>query len=195
VSRGGVLLVLAGPSGTGKGTVGRRLREMEPDLLWSVSWATRPPRPGEVEGVDYHFVSREEFERSRRAGGFLEWFEVFGDLKGTPARPVLDHLVAGDDVLLEVDVQGALAVRDACPGAVLVFLKPPSREVQRSRIVRRGQDSPEVIERRLAEAEEEEARAVLFDAVVVNDDLDRAVSEVAAILKARRTDGGDVPST
>ena len=142
MSRRGVLLVLSGPSGTGKGTVGKRLREREPDLRWSVSWATRPPRPGEVEGVDYRFVSRREFERARDAGGFLEWFEVFGDLKGTPRSPVLEHLAAGDDVLLEVDVQGAIAVRAAYSGALLVFLRPPSREVQRERILGRGQDSP-----------------------------------------------------
>jgi len=194
VSRRGVLLVLAGPSGTGKGTVGKRLREVEPGLRWSVSWTTRLPRAGEVEGVDYHFVSREEFERTRDAGGFLEWFEVFGDLKGTPAGPVLAHLTAGDDVLLEVDVQGALALREACPDALLVFLKPPSREVQKARILLRGQDSPEAVELRLAEAEAEEARAVLFDAVVVNDDLERAVGDVAAILSVRRTGDGDAPS-
>ena len=194
MSRRGVLLVLAGPSGTGKGTVGKRLREVEPDLRWSVSWTTRLPRAGEVEGVDYHFVSREEFERTRDAGGFLEWFEVFGDLKGTPAGPVLAHLTAGDDVLLEVDVQGALALREACPDALLVFLKPPSREVQKARILLRGQDSPEAVELRLAEAEAEEARAVLFDAVVVNDDLERAVGDVAAILSVRRTGDGDAPS-
>ena len=194
MSRRGVLLVLAGPSGTGKGTVGKRLREVEPGLRWSVSWTTRLPRAGEVEGVDYHFVSREEFERTRDAGGFLEWFEVFGDLKGTPAGPVLAHLTAGDDVLLEVDVQGALALREACPDALLVFLKPPSREVQKARILLRGQDSPEAVELRLAEAEAEEARAVLFDAVVVNDDLERAVGDVAAILSVRRTGDGDAPS-
>ena len=193
MSRRGVLLVLSGPSGTGKGTVGKRLREREPDLRWSVSWATRPPRPGEVEGVDYRFVSRREFERARDAGGFLEWFEVFGDLKGTPRSPVLEHLAAGDDVLLEVDVQGAIAVRAAYSGALLVFLRPPSREVQRERILGRGQDSPEAVERRLAEAEAEEAQAVHFDAVVVNDDLEQAVGEVAAILAARRAAGHDAP--
>ncbi len=186
MTRSGVLLVLSGPSGTGKGTVGRRLLEMEPGIAWSVSWATRAPRPGEVEGVDYHFVSREEFDRERRAGGFLEWFEVFGDLKGTPAAPVMAHLRAGEDVLLEVDVQGALAVRESCPDALLVFLAPPSREVQRARILGRGQDSREAVERRLAEADAEESLAGLFDVVVVNDDLEQAVAGVAATLKDRR---------
>ncbi|MCZ7536343.1 MAG: guanylate kinase [Acidimicrobiia bacterium] len=194
MSRRGILLVLSGPSGTGKGTVGRRLREMEPEMRWSVSWATRPARPGEIDGVDYHFVEREEFERARDDGGFLEWFEVFGDLKGTPAGPVREHLAAGRDVLLEVDVQGALAIRDSCPEALLVFLRPPSREVQRARIVGRGQDSPEAVERRLAEASAEEAQAGRFDAVVVNDDLETAVSDVAAILRARREGDHDGPA-
>lgn len=186
MSRNGVLVVLSGPSGTGKGTVGRRLRELDPRLRWSVSWATRPARPGEVEGVDYHFVTGDEFERARREGGFLECFEVFGDLKGTPRAPVAELLEAGEDVLLELDVQGALAVRRVCPEALLIFLKPPSREVQRERILGRGQDTPDAVERRLAEAEAEETAAGEFDAVVVNDDLDQAVEELAAILNARR---------
>jgi len=182
-----VLLVLAGPSGAGKGTLGRALLDAEPDLWWSVSWATRSARPGEVDGVDYHFVTRTEFERLRDAGGFLEWFEVYGDLKGTPAAPILDHRAVGHDVLIEVDVQGARAIRKRFPDAVLVFVAPPSREEQRARLLNRAQDSPEGIERRLAEAEAEEAVAVdLFDHVVVNDQLERAFAEVTAILTVRR---------
>jgi guanylate kinase len=152
-----------------------------------VSATTRAPRPGEVDGRDYHFVSRADFEQLRDAGGFLEWFDVYGDLKGTPRGPVVDDLAAGRDVVLEVDVQGAMAVRDALPDAVLVFIRAPSRAVQRERLLGRdpGAD-PAVLERRLAEAEEEEARAVEFDHVVVNDDVDRAVEEVAAILERRR---------
>ncbi len=122
----------------------------------------------------------------RAAGGFLEWFEVYGDLYGTPRRPVEEHLAAGDDVLLEVDVQGALAVRDAYPDAVLVFVKAPSREEQRRRLLERGQDDAAAVERRLAQAEGEEAVADRFDAMVVNDDADRAAQEVAAILAAHR---------
>ena len=110
--------MLAGTSGAGKGTLGARLREREPDLGWSVSWTTRPPRPGEVDGVDYRFVTRAEFEACRDAGGFLEWFEVYGDLKGTPAAFVRDRLADGGDILLEVDVNGALAVKDALPEAL-----------------------------------------------------------------------------
>lgn len=194
MSRRGVLLVVAGPSGAGKGTVGKALLASDPDLRWSVSWATRPRRAGEVEGVDYHFVSREDFERARDAGGFLEWFEVYGDLKGTPRGPVEQHLAAGRDVLLEVDVQGALAVKAACPEAVLVFLAPPSREEQRRRLERRGQDSAEAVARRLAEADAEEAAArAHFDAVVVNDEVDQAVREVAAILARHRAAARGTP--
>ena len=183
----GVLVVLAGTSGAGKGTIGRRFLDRHPDVRWSVSWTTRPPRPGEVEGVDYHFVTREEFERLRDAGGFLEWFEVYGDLKGTPRQFVVDALEAGHDVLLELDVHGSLAVREALPSALLVFVKAPSREEQRRRLEERGADDPEAMERRLARAELEEALAAeQFDAVIVNDDVGRAVGELAAIVEARR---------
>jgi guanylate kinase len=182
----GVLLVIAGPSGAGKGTIVSRLKEREPSLGWSVSWTTRAPREGEVADVDYHFTTREEFERLRDADGFLEWFDVYGDLKGTPEAPVREELAAGRDVLLEVDVKGALAVRRKYPDALLVFVRPPSREEQRARLQRRGQDSPEQIERRLAAAAAEEQEAQHFHFVVENDDVERAVGEVAAILAGRR---------
>jgi guanylate kinase len=182
----GVLLVIAGPSGAGKGTIVQRLKEREPALRWSVSWTTRASREGEVDGVDYHFTTREDFERLRDADGFLEWFDVYGDLKGTPEAPVREYLASGHDVLLEVDVKGALAVRRKYPEAVLVFVRPPSREVQRARLVSRGQDTPEQIERRLAAAAAEEQEADRFDFIVENDDVDRAVAEVAAILVRRR---------
>ena len=164
----------------------RKLLARDPHLWFSVSATTRPRRQGEVHGREYLFLARAEFERLRDAGGFLEWFDVYDDLKGTPRAPVEEHLAAGDDVLLEVDVQGALAVKDAFPDAVMVFVKAPSREEQRRRLLERGQDDPEAIERRLAQAGEEEALADRFDAVVVNDDADRAAGEVAAILAGQR---------
>jgi guanylate kinase len=182
----GILLVLAGPSGVGKGTIGRQLLEHDPALAWSVSATTRDPRPGEVDGVDYRFLTRSEFEALRDAGGFLEWFEVYGQLKGTPREQVQRRLEAGEDVLMEVDVQGAMAIRERVPGALLVFLRAPSREVQLERLAERGTDDEEQLLRRIAEAEAEEAFADQFDAVVVNDDADAAVAEVAAILNARR---------
>jgi guanylate kinase len=185
--RPGVLVVLAGTSGAGKGTIGQRLRENDPDLRWSVSWTSRSPRPGEQPGVDYHFKTREEFEALRDAHGFLEWFEVYGDLKGTPRAFVEDELAAGHDVLLEIDVQGALAVREALPQALLVFVRAPSRDEQRRRLEARGADTPDAIEHRLAQAEaEEEIARETFDAVIVNDDVDRATAELAAIVEARR---------
>ena len=183
----GVLVVLAGTSGAGKGTLGRRLRDNDPDLRWSVSWTTRAARPGEEPGVDYHFTTREEFEALRDAGGFLEWFDVYGDLKGTPRAFVEESLAAGHDVLLELDVHGSLAVREALPKALLVFVQTPSRDEQRRRLEERGHDDPAAMERRLARAEAEEALAAeQFDAVIVNDDLGRAVDELAAIVEARR---------
>ncbi len=183
----GVLVVLAGTSGAGKGTLGRRLRESDPRLRWSVSWTTRPARPGEEPGVDYHFKTREDFEALRDAGGFLEVFGVYDDLYGTPGAFVEDALAAGHDVLLELDVQGALAVRAKVPDALLVFVRAPSRAEQRRRLESRGTDDPAAIERRLAQAEaEEEIARARFDAVIVNDDVDRAATELAAIVEARR---------
>jgi guanylate kinase len=170
----------------GKGTIVRKLLDRDPRLWFSVSATTRPRRESEVDGVDYLFLDRLEFERLRDAGGFLEWFDVYGDLYGTPRAPVEEHLAAGDDVVLEVDVQGALAVRDEYPDALLVFVKAPSRDEQQRRLVERGQDDPDALERRLAEAEAEESAADRFDAAIVNDDADRAADDVAAILGAHR---------
>jgi guanylate kinase len=184
-----VLLVLAGPSGVGKGTIVRELLDRDPRLWYSISATSRPPRPGEVDGRDYRFLTRSDFESLVAEGGFLEWFDVYGDLKGTPRAPVEKHLAAGDDVLLEIDVQGALAVRESFPDAVLVFVRPPSRDAQRERLANRGTDTHETIDRRLAEAEAEEALADRFDAVVVNDRLEPAVEQVAAILAGHRNPG------
>jgi guanylate kinase len=182
-----LLLVIAGPSGVGKGTIVARLRELVPDLWESISYTTRPARPSEIDGQDYCFVTREAFEALRDADGFLEWFEVFGDLKGTPRRPVEDHLADGDDVLLEIDVQGALKVREQFADAVLVFVRPPSLDVLRARLEGRGTETEAALARRLAEAEGELARASEFDHVVVNDDLERVVAEVAGILSGPST--------
>ncbi len=193
MSRPGILLVLAGPSGVGKGTIGKLLLARDPSLSWSVSATTRAPRPGEVDGVDYQFLSRDQFEAQRDAGGFLESFEVYGQLKGTPRDQVERRLGAGEDVLMEVDVQGAMAVKEQIPDAVLVFLQAPSREVQRERLLERGADDDEQMARRIARAEAEEALADRFDAVVVNDDADTAVSEVTAILNALRAARGNDP--
>jgi len=181
-----VLLVVAGPSGVGKGTIVRELLARDPDLWESVSVTTRAPRAGEVDGREYWFVSDGDFERRAQAGGFLESFSVYDARYGTPREPVEERLAAGGDVVLEIDVQGALAVRDAFPDAVLVFVRAPSREVQKARLLTRDPDAdPEALERRLAVAAAEEAQADQFDLVVVNDDLPSAVAQVETARRAR----------
>jgi len=162
------------------------LLDREPRPWLSLSATTRPPRPGEAAGRDYVFLDRATFDQWREHDDFVESFEVFGHFYGTPRRPLVERLEAGDDVILEIDVQGAMAVREAFPDAVLVFLRPPSREVQRARLLSRGGDAAETIERRLAKADAEEAMADRFDLVVVNDDLETAVEQVAAILDGHR---------
>ncbi len=185
------LTVLSGPSGVGKGTVADALCQREPGLWLSISATTRAPRPGEVDGREYVFLDPAAFDKWDENGEFVETATVYGRRYGTPRRPLEEHLAAGDDVLLEIDIQGALAVRGAFPEAVLVFLRPPSRQVQGERLEGRAADDPAEIARRLAEAEAEEAMAARFDHVVVNDDLETAVSEVAAILDSHRKLLGD----
>ena len=139
--------------------------------------------------MQYHFVDDASFDELVHGDGLLEWFPVFGHRYGTPRAPVQQHLGAGDDVVLELDTEGALAVKQQFPQAVLVFVRPPSRDEQRRRLVDRGLDDPDEIERRLAAAAAEEAAADRFDAIVVNDDVDTAVAQVAGILGARRAEG------
>ncbi|MEZ5151039.1 guanylate kinase [Rhodococcus zopfii] len=184
VTRRGRLVVLAGPSAVGKSTVVRLLRSRVPDLLFSVSATTRDPRPGEVDGEDYHFVGRAEFDRMIDAGDLLEWAEIHGGLQrsGTPAAPVRDALAAGRPVLVEVDLAGARAVRAAMPEAVLAFLAPPSWEVLVDRLTGRGTESEDVVTRRLETARTELAAQHEFDTVIVNDDVDRACDELVSLL-------------
>ncbi len=184
--RPGRVFVLSAPSGAGKSTLVRELRRQLPALAYSVSLTTRPPRAGEVDGRDYHFVSREEFARRVAAGEMAEWAEVFGNRYGTSKRVLAEAVARGADVLLEIDVQGAAQIRRNLPGAVLVFLLPPSREELERRLRGRGSESEETLARRLAEAERELAEAAWFDHRVVNDDLGRAVAEVRAIITAGR---------
>ena len=169
----GRLLVLAGPSGVGKSTVVAELRRLGAPLWFSVSATTRAARPGEEDGRDYHFVSGAEFDRMVRAGEMLEWAEIHRGMhrSGTPAWPVDAHLAAGKPVLLELDLAGARAVRAQRPDALFVFLEPPSWEVLVGRLVGRGTEAREVVDRRLATAREELAARSEFDETVVNQDV------------------------
>lgn len=164
----------------------RSVTERDPHVTLSVSCTTRPPRAGETDGVDYRFVGAAEFDRLVDAGAFLEWAEVFGHRYGTLRSHVEEELARGRDVLLEIDVQGARQVREAVRGAVLIFLCPPSEAELARRLRARRTEDDAIIARRLAEARRELAEASWFDHVVVNDDLERGTTEVAAILASHR---------
>ncbi|WP_313676124.1 guanylate kinase [Mycolicibacterium sp.] len=180
----GRVLVLSGPSAVGKSTVVRQLREQVPDLHFSVSATTRAPRPGEVDGQDYHFVSPEGFQQLIDSGELLEWADIHGGLhrSGTPAAPVRAAAEAGQPVLIEVDLNGARAVKAAMPEAVSVFLAPPSWDSLRERLAGRGTETPDVMARRLATAEAELAAQHEFDVVVVNSRLESACAELVSLL-------------
>lgn len=178
------VVVLSGPSAVGKTTVVRCLRERIPDLYFSVSATTRAPRPGETDGVDYHFVTAEKFAQLIEQNALLEWAEIHGGLhrSGTPAGPVREAAASGHPVLIEVDLAGARAVKQALPEAVTVFLAPPSWEVLQARLTGRGTETAEVIARRLATARTEMAAQGDFDEVVVNGRLDTACAELVSLL-------------
>ncbi|MFS8867977.1 guanylate kinase [Synechococcus sp. H65.1] len=178
----GRLVVLTGPSGVGKGTLVSHLRQRHPELYFSVSVTTRPPRPGEQEGVNYYFRTREEFLSLIEAGELLEWAQYAGNFYGTPRQIVFEKLSQGQDVLLEIELAGARQVRKLCPDAIRIFLSPPSLEELERRIRQRGQDSEDSIECRLQQARKELDAKDEFDYVIVNDDLERALQELEALL-------------
>lgn len=180
----GRLVVLAGPAGVGKSSVVSRLRTDVEKLYFSVSMTTRAPRPGETDGVDYFFVSPEEFQQHIDNDSMLEWADIHGGLQrsGTPAGPVEEAIAAGRPVLMEVDLVGARNVKKAMPEAHTVFLAPPSWDVLVERLTGRGTETPEVIERRLETARNELAAQEEFDHIVVNENLDEAVAAISAIL-------------
>ncbi len=179
-----VLLVLAAVSGTGKSTVARALLAAHPKLRLSVSTTTRAPRPGERDGVDYHFVDRETFETVVAAGGFVEWAEYAGNLYGTARSTIEQARERGHDLLFDVEVVGAAALKEAFPDSVSLFLLPPSWAEVEARLRGRGTETEERIRRRLDTGRVEVTRARTFDHLVVNDDLDRAIADVAAIYRA-----------
>lgn len=176
------LVVLSGPSGVGKSTVVRRVRQLCPQLWLSVSATTRRPRPGEVDGIDYRFLSLGQFEAMIAAADLLEHAEFTGNLYGTPRGPVLERLAAGIPVLLEIELQGARQIRQTMPEARLVFLEPPSWEVLVSRLVGRGTETPDIIERRLQQARVELAAKPEFDDTVVNSSVEDAARALVTLL-------------
>jgi guanylate kinase len=180
----GRVVVLSGPSAVGKSTVVRCLREQLADLYFSVSATTRAPRPGEVDGVDYHFVSPDEFQQLIDRGALLEWAEIHRGLhrSGTLAQPVREAMAAGRPVLIEVDLAGARSVKSALPEALSVFLAPPSWAALEARLAGRGTETPEVMARRLATARAELAAQRDFDVVVVNRQLETACEELVSLL-------------
>ena len=176
-------LVLSAPSGAGKTTLANLLRRRNADVAFSVSATTRPPRPREVDGVSYHFVSRDEFLRMRDAGELIEWAEVHENFYGTPLENVRRAQARGEHLLLDIDVQGARQIREKLPEAVLVFVLPPSGAARVKRLRSRGTEDPAVLRRRLRNAEEEIRAAPEFDYVVVNDVLADAASALEAVLR------------
>ena len=182
----GNLFIVCAPSGAGKTSLVNALLEREPDMELSVSYTTREPRPGEEHGREYHFTTRDAFLAMASRGEFLESAEVHGNLYGTSQAWINERRAAGRDILLEIDWQGAQQVRRLVPGAVGVFILPPSLEVLRKRLTARGQDSAEVIERRLANARQEIGHVEEFDYVIINQTFDVAVVDLVSIVRAQR---------
>jgi len=190
----GLLLVLSSPSGAGKTSLSRRLVADHPDLNLSISATTRKPRPGEKDGREYHFVDRAEFDEMVKRGQFLEWAEVHDHRYGSPKAPIMKSLVEGQDVLFDIDWQGALSVAESAPqDTVKVFVLPPSMADLRRRLFARAQDEVAVIERRLSRSKGEIAKWREYDYVIVNDDFDQTYADLAHIYHAERLKRGRNP--
>jgi guanylate kinase len=181
----GLLIVISGPSGVGKGTVRKALFEMTGhDLVYSVSMTTRPIRAGEMDGKDYFFVSKDEFEQRIKENRFLEWAEFVGHYYGTPLDKIEDQLNHGKEVVLEIEVQGAQQVKQKMPDAVFIFIGPPSMKDLEDRLIHRGTDSIEVIHQRMGKALREIGLAHLYDYIVINDEVHNAADRIMAIIRA-----------
>ncbi len=181
----GLLVVISGPSGVGKGTVRKALFEMEGhDLVYSISMTTRKPREGEVDGVDYFFVSNEEFERRIKEGQFLEYAKFVGQYYGTPKDKVDEQIEKGKEVVLEIEVQGATQVREKAKDGVFIFIAPPNREALYRRLLRRGTENLEAVQKRMDKADREFPLAHKYDYIVVNDEVRNAADRIMAIIRA-----------
>lgn len=185
--RRGMMFVLSSPSGAGKTTLSKRLMDKNPDIVISVSWTTRAPRPGEEDGLDYVFVDEATFEKNIASNGFYEYAKVFDHYYGTPRAPVEEALAEGRDVIFDIDWQGARLLAEAAPDdAVRVFILPPSLRLLADRLKKRGQDPADVIARRMARAEAEISHWDEYDYVIVNEDFARALEEIDLVLHAER---------
>jgi guanylate kinase len=179
----GRLVVISAPSGAGKTTIARAVLAAEPRLTFSVSATTRPKRPGEEEGEDYYFLSKEEFQRKVGSGEFVEWEELYGNYYGTLNREVEKAMLQGRHLLFDVDVNGGLSIKERYPEAMMVFIRPPDIETLRRRLAARGTEDAETMKRRMARVQMELEKGKGFDRQVVNDDLARAVAEVVKIVE------------
>ena len=182
----GLLIVVSGPAGAGKGTLCQELRRQNPDMRFSVSTTTRSPRPGEVEGIHYYYRTHDEFLLMRERGELLEWAEYVGNYYGTPRFAVEESLQAGYDVVLEIEIKGAMQVKKNYPQGVFIFIVPPSMSILSERIHNRGTEPEEIIQKRLAQAIEELGYVSEYDYVVVNDEVPLAVDKLQSILKAEK---------
>ncbi|SDK42699.1 guanylate kinase [Natronincola ferrireducens] len=182
----GLLIVISGPSGAGKGTICKSLLNANKDIKISVSATTRSPRKGEVEGKNYYFISKEQFEEMLQEDALLEYAKVYENYYGTPKNYVLENLDSGNDVLLEIDIVGALQVKEKFKDGIFIFILPPSLEELKNRIVGRGTESDKDIEIRYGCAIEEIEQVIKYDYAVINDDIERATRDVEAIIKAEK---------
>ena len=185
MNREGLIMIISAPSGAGKTTLCRRLRQRFPAMHESISFTTRQPRPGEKDGEDYCFVSRDEFQAMVTQGAFAEWAEVHGNLYGTALSTLEDARKNGIDLLLDIDCQGALSLKQNFPGGVYVFIIPPSMDELRRRLEGRSSDAPEVIERRIRRAADEIREARWYDYIIINDRIEEAFEELSAVVLAQ----------